>query len=93
MPSEMGEVWHEATQGSTHGQINKYTWEERNHTRAPCVLETAPIFFHLYLLQALLLHLDQNLQDCFHHFEISWAGFQLEGVLDQVPKTQNLIKS
>lgn len=44
MPSEMGEVWHEATQGSTHGQINKYTWEERNHTRAPCVLKTAPIF-------------------------------------------------
>lgn len=42
MPSEM---WHEATQGSTQGQINKYTWEEQNHTWAPCMLETAPIFF------------------------------------------------
>lgn len=56
-----------------------------------CVLETAPSF-STCLLQALLPHLDQNLQDSFHHFEISWADFQLEGVLDKVPKMQYLIK-
>lgn len=47
VPGEMGEMGHETTQGSTHRQINKYRmwfWEEQNHTWAPCVLETAPIF-------------------------------------------------
>lgn len=35
----------------------------------------------------------QNLQYCLHCFEISWAGFQPEGVLGQVSKTEYLLKS
>ena len=96
MPREMGEVRREATYRSTHGQTNKYTWEEQNHPWAPRVPETIPIFsssicsrpcFPIQIKQAL-----QNLQDCFHRSEISWASSKLEGVLGQVPKTQYLLK-